>query len=101
MANWKYTLKHGVALRKAIMGGNPEDVLDSLSDCFNEINRKMPDYYDESDLADDLDEIDNCRDNLINYAQYDMTYDDAVDSIDYMLDKLYDICDDLRIWVDI
>lgn len=100
MGQWQYTLKNGKALRAAI--GEEDDygkVLDALAACLKEINAKFPDDYEDYELEEDLDDIENQRDNLENYADYDMTYEDVEDEINYLLDRFYDLCDGLRIWV--
>lgn len=61
----------------------------------------MPDIYDEDDLENDLEELDNQLDNCKNYEDCSMTEDDVQDEINYMLRQFYDLCDDLRIWVDL
>ena len=99
MANWKYKLKSGKALRDAIDAEDNVETLNALRACFEEIHRAMPDMYDEDDLEDDINEIENQLDNCENYADYDMTYDDIEDEINYMLNGFYDLCDSYRIWV--
>lgn len=101
MANWKYKLKSGKALRDAINAEDNVDTLNALRDCFEEIHRAMPDMYDEDELEDDINEIENQLDNCENYADYDMTLDDVEDAVNYMLEEFYDLCDAYRIWVDI
>lgn len=101
MAKWKYTLKSGIELRDAIDREDYSDVLDILKVCFAEINKVMPQYYSKDDLEEDLFEVEDYRDTLENYEEYNMSYDDACDNINYLLNKLYDICDDLRIWIDL
>jgi len=101
MGNWRYTLKFGRALRDAIDSEDPDRVIDALVACFTEINKAMPTYFDSDDLQETLTELADYRDSLYNYDEYDMTYEEAVDNVDYMLERLYDICDDLRIWVEI
>lgn len=101
MAKWNYTLKNGIPLRQAIHNEEPEKIYTSLIDCFEEVNKKYPEEFDEDELQDVLDDIENARDNFENYEDYDMSYDDVVDEIDWLLEKLYDLCDYLRIWVDL
>lgn len=101
MAKWEYILKNGKPLRRAIDNEDPNAILDCLANCFREINENFPEDYEEYELEEDLDDIENQRDNLENYEDYDMTYDDIIDEIDYILNNLYDLCDGLRIWVDI
>ena len=99
MAKWKCTLKTGNALRQAIDSEDIEKVLDALKDCYLELNNAMPDWFDEGDLEDKIADIDNEFDNLENYEDYDMTYDDVEENVDYLLETFYDICDDLKVWV--
>jgi len=101
MAEWKYTLKHGKALRHAIRSDNMGRVLELLKDCYDEIHRKFPEEYDEDDLQDDLDEIENEEDNLENYEEYGMEYEDVEDNVNYILNNFYDLCDALRVWAEI
>lgn len=101
MADWKYKLKNGKALRSAIDSEDYEAVLDALVDCWNELHRRFPDDYDEQDLNDDLDDIENERDNLENYEDYDMAFEDVEDNINYILNNLYDFCDYKRVWIEI
>lgn len=101
MGNWKYNLKSGVALRQALADDNTTAVLDRLKDCFIEINQLCPEYYDTEDLEEDLFDIDDLLDSLMNYDEYDMTYDEVLENIDGMLSGFYDLCDNLRIWVGI
>lgn len=98
---WKYTLKHGKALRNAIFEEDADTLLDELAECWKEIHENFPEDYDEFDLEDDLADIENQRDNLVNHDDYDMTYEDVQDEINYMLNNLYDFCDGYRIWIDI
>ena len=40
-------------------------------------------------------------DSLDNYEEYDMTMEDVIEEIDYLLDKFYDICDADDIFIDL
>lgn len=97
---WIYTLKAGKPLRSAISNEDYAGVLDQLENAWKEIHKKFPDVYEDYDLEDDIDDINNERDNLENYEDYDMTHDDVIENIDYLLSKLYDFCDEFKIWVD-
>ena len=94
MGRWRYTLKNGKALRAAIYDGDYDAIVDTLEDCFREINRALPDDYDEYDLERDLDDIEILRENIDDC-------DADEDDIDYKLSELYDLCDGLRVWVDL
>ena len=103
MAEWKYTLKASSDLRDAIRNEDPDAVLDALEKAWMEIYFYLSDenIYDSSDLDDDLDNINNERDNLAYYEDYDMTLNDVIDNIDYLCNELYDFCDAERIWIEI
>lgn len=101
MANWDYELKSGKELREAIDNDDKLAVLENLEKCWREIHKAMPDKYDEDDLQEDLADIENQKDNLENYEDYDMTEEDVEDEINYMLDGFYDFCDGYRIWVEL
>lgn len=103
MAEWKYTLKTSSNLRDAIKNEDPEAVLDALEKAWMEIYFYLSDenIYDSSDLDNDLDNINNERDNLAYYEDYDMTLNDVIDNIDYLCNELYDFCDAERIWIEI
>lgn len=99
--NWTYTLKSGKSLRNAINSEDMSEVLRVLGDCWKEIHKKFPEDYDGYELESDLDEIENQLDNVENYEDYDMTYEDVEDEVNYLIERLYDFCDSMRIWVDI
>ena len=101
MSKWVYTLKNGKNLRDAISSEDPSRVLKELERCYDELNKVFPEYLDEDDYEDILEDIENERDNLDNYDRYEMDYDEVMDNIDYLLDKLYDFCDDFNIWVEL
>ena len=101
MRKWTYKLMTGKQLRQAISDDDMTATLDALKECWKEISKAMPDVYDADDLENDLEEIDNQLDNCGNYEDYSMTEDDVQDEINYMLRQFYDLCDDLRIWVDL
>lgn len=98
---WVYTLKAGKPLRAAVNSEDYEAVIEQLKSCWREINREFPEQFDEYDLDDVLEELDNERDNVLNYEEYDMTYEDVEDNINYQLSNLYDFCDAFNIWVEI
>lgn len=100
MGKWIYTLKNGTSLRSAIDDGDLDQVLDCLADCFREILQALPDYYDDSDLESDLESIENARDNLEHYEEYDMSLSDVEEEVDSLLNDFYDLCDSYGIWVD-
>ena len=94
MGQWKYTLKSGKALRNAIDEEDYEGIIDGLVACFSELNKALPDDYDADELDSDLADIDGIRDTLDEG-------DDIEDELNYKLDELYDLCDALKVWVDL
>lgn len=94
---WTYELPNDI--REFIQKEDYNGVLDTLEEYVEMLSRdgKM----DEYDKADFMDDIENQKDNLINYEEYDMTLEDVIDEIDYILDKFYDFCDANRIWINI
>jgi hypothetical protein len=86
-------------LREAISDDDMAATLDALKDCWKEINKAMPDIYDEDDLENDLEELDNQLDNCENYEDYSMTEDDVQEEINYMLRNFYAFCDNNNIWI--
>lgn len=101
MGNWIYRLKSGTALRRAIDNEDLAEVLDKIEVCYEEIHSKFPDKFDSEDLEEIKADIDNERDNLENYEDYDdFEYEDVEDNINYLLNNLYDFCDDFDIWIE-
>lgn len=92
MGRWRYTLKAGEGLRRAIEVEDYDGIIDGLEACFTELNQAIPEDYDADELDNDLADIDGIRDTL-NEG------DDVDDEINYKLDELYDLCDALQIWV--
>lgn len=91
MAQWKYTIEHGKALRAAIKDNSTIETIERLKDCCMELlgslkNRDI-DYFAE-DLQDIMDELEDVD-----------IYD--VDEINYYLNDFFDICNVIRAWVSI
>lgn len=101
MTKWKYRLKTGSDLREAINDENYEDILKYLEKSWREINKKFPNDYEDDELNNDIADIENERDNLLNYEDYDMTMEDVEENINYLLTNLYDYCDNMGIWIEI
>lgn len=91
MAKWNYELSEKTArfLRNAIRDDDFLAVCVALQQAYQEINEMCPEYYDEYDLQEDIEEID--------YIDTEDAY--AEDEINYALNDFYDLCDNLRIWV--
>lgn len=98
--HWKYNLYTGSALRKCIREEDTKGILETLKKCYKEIHKVMPDWYDEDDLENDIEDIDNELDSYINMEEYDdLTEEDIEDNVNYLLDKFYGFCDSCNIWV--
>ena len=92
MAQWKYTIKSGKALREAIEDGDTDATIECLIKCFRELWEKLS----EEDLEDyeiDIEEVVNA---LNVYMPSD---EDDTEIIDEYLDEFYRICDDVRAWI--
>lgn len=85
---WQYNLKSGKALRKAISNGNIEDVKKALINSYKEINKVMPDEFDNMELEQVLIDLD-----------YIDTNEESSDEWDFALSDFYDLCDNLNIWI--
>lgn len=99
MKRWKYTLIAGKNLREAIHYDSNVETLLALKKCYEEIHKVIPKLYNEDELKNDIEEIENQLDNCENYKDYDMTEDDVQKEINYMLRDFYDFCDTNNIWV--
>ena len=92
MRNWKYTLKTGQPLHRAIYSGNLHDVLEMLKVSYRELLQNG--LIDEDDYDRYTEDFD-----LYGYAFDD--YDEPEEVADYELNELYDLCDNIGVWIDI
>lgn len=95
MAHWKYTLKSGSALREAIYNNDMEQVVKCLLLCYKELLDKL-DEWDEADYEIDI------QDSIGVLMAYELCPDE--DDKDYLNDKLeefYDLCDEIRAFVEL
>ena len=99
MTKWVYTLVAGKELRANLYEDNSKEALDSLSKCWREIHEKFSNIFNENELSRVISEIDNQKDNLDNYIDYDMTLEDVEDEINNLLEDLYEFCDTHKIWL--
>lgn len=96
MARWKYTLNSGSALREAIDNYDMEQVVKCLLLCYRELLDKL-DEWDEENYEIDIHDI------IGVLMAYELCPDEE-DEEDYINDKLeefYDLCDELRAWIEI
>lgn len=97
---WKYKLKSGSELRAAIEEAQEEEteesyqaIFEALKVCIDELRDVITEKngFDEDDFSWNFDDI-----------LEDLEYMDAdEDNIDYLLDKFYDSCDGLGIWINL
>lgn len=88
---WGYTLKNGGRLRKAISNEDYRDIIKSIYYCYEELKEKG--IIDEDDFERYTDEFDL-------YLDHDLEdYDEPEEVINYELNDLYDLCDNLNVWV--
>ena len=92
MANWKYKLKSGSALREAIYNEDEEQVVKCLLLCYKELQSKLTEEDKEWKGYDIEDSIE-----VLEF--YDADPDDE-DDVNYYLEDFYDICDELRAWIE-
>ena len=96
---WTYKLQSGVALREAIHSEDLNKVLDAIMNCWRELLDEG--YITEQDYYNSETDIEDLRDTVMNYEEYELHYTDVEQEVDYELDNLYDFCDEEGIWVEI
>ena len=96
MARWKYTLNSGSALREAIDNEDTEQVVKCLLLCYQELLDKL-DEWDEEDYEIDI------HDSIGVLQAYELCpdEDDEESYLNDKLEELYDLCDELRVWIGI
>lgn len=95
MARWKYTLNSGSALREAINNDDMEQVVKCLLLCYRELLDKL-DEWDEADYEIDI------QDSIGVLMAYELCPDeDDEDYIDSQLEEFYDLCDEIRAFVEL
>lgn len=101
MRQWKYTLKNSKALRNAINNENYLEILKELIKSYKQIVKiEIKDGIismseEENTLNDYISDIQN----YIDYELMDIENINQEDDINYFLTDLYDLCDDLNIWI--
>ena len=90
MAQWDYIITNGKQLRQAIDDGNIPATLKALQLCSEELLNKLSDEDREWKGMDIEDAI----------STLDYTYTDDIEEIDGYLAEFYDLCDELRAWVE-
>ncbi len=95
MARWKYTLNSGSALREAIYNYDTEQVVKCLLLCYKELLDKL-DEWDEADYEIDI------QDSIGVLMAYELCPDENDEEcVDDYLAEFYDLCDELRVWIEL
>ena len=89
MAQWNYTLKWGKQLREAICAEDEELIVRCLIACYRELLNKLSDEDKEWRRFD-------IEDTIFNLEHFDEGED-----VDDYLDYFYDLCDDMRAWIEV
>lgn len=94
--NWKYKIKSGKALREAIDNEDMEQVVEYLLSCCVELNDKLR-GEDRITYGLDLDDM------FIALNCYEPSEDEEEneETIDGYLEQFYNICDDVRAFVEL
>lgn len=94
MGKWLYTVQGGKALREAIKTNELEQSAYMLVACLRELNIKLSDE-DKDWKGWDIEELIDRITSDIDCNELDE------DTFDDYLDEFYDICDDVRAWIEI
>lgn len=96
MAHWTYTLRWGKTLREAITAEDTEMVVKSLIACYRELLNKLSEEdkeWCEEDITLAIDSLD--------YIDRMGVEDEDEDEINDHLEEFYDLCDELRVWIEV
>lgn len=87
-AKWQVIISQDLAnkFRDAIDDDLGFEVKESIKDIYDEVLRKLPSVVDEEEIEEYKEEVDDVD-------------EDDVDEIDYLLDNLYDFCDNLGVFI--
>jgi len=98
---WNYEIDKDTALglRDAIESEDSSLILKFIKNIYEHIDEIVPeDIISEEELWDYIDEIDDCLDTIEISAMDD---DEIEETVNYQLSNLYDLCDNLGIWLPI
>lgn len=95
MAQWKYTITSGTALREAIEDGDTECTVACLLACCLELYNKLS----KADLEDCDYELEDIIESLKMWTPSDD--EDDMEIINTYLGDFYEICDSIRAWISI
>lgn len=97
----KWTTRLPQDLAKALRDAIDEEDYDltaaMLKQCWEAIHNMLPDEYDEYDLEQDCERIDEVIDQLNDDEDYE--YEEAEDDLNWLLKEFYDFCDSMSIWI--
>lgn len=96
---YRYTLKHGDALKRAEAENDYHTALVTLVDCYKEIHKAFPEEYEEFYLDMDLFDTNDFFDTLQNYKLYRMDWESAVNCAKGQLEEFYNLCEEMGIRV--
>lgn len=101
MRQWKYTLKNSKELRNAINNENYLEILKELIKSYKQIVKiEIKDgIISMSEEEDTLNDYISDIQNYIDYELMDIENINQEDDINYFLNDLYDLCDNLNIWI--
>lgn len=94
--NWKYKIKNGSALRKAIDNEDAEQVVKYLLSCCIELNRKLR-GKDKSNYTLALDDIFTA----LTCFEFNEDEEENEEVINNYLADFYDICNDVKAFVEL
>lgn len=97
---YRYSLKNGKSLKNAAEELDVERILSALEKCWKEIHEQFPEEYDDTDLENNLDDIERETDNLQYFEDYDLTYEEVVDNVNDLIKDLNYYCKISSIYVD-
>ena len=96
MVKWDYIITSGKKLREAIHNEDIRLVVKALLLCYKELYSKLSDEDKDWKGMDIEDSIEN-----LSLYTFDLDDEDDEDNVNYYLDEFYNLCDDLKAWVEI
>lgn len=93
---WQKDLPYGAELHQAIREDDCIGVLDALKKSYDWIQKNFADRFSTDEVWAIQYNLDEIKNDIINGYLDDEEFDDAVND---ELDLLYNICDNLRVWI--
>ena len=88
---WEHQLSMGAEIREAISEADIPRLKQLLVDAMKEVNEIQEDTFTE----DEIEEVEELSTESMDYDDED----EMNDAFDYYLSELYDVCDNLNIWI--